>query len=107
MNTRINTQKSFWRLRHNILSTGVVYNAAIIVKLKKLFNNVRKYYELNMFKIFLTVDKYGRQMQELGGVRERQERQERVTAKKQTTVTRREMPAYHNSNVNAREEYQV
>ncbi len=63
LNTRVNTQKSFWRLRHNIYSTGVIYNAAIIVKLKKLFNNLRKYYELNMYKVFLTIDKYGKNLQ--------------------------------------------
>lgn len=65
LNTRANTQKSFWRLKYNIYSTGVVYNASLIVKLKKLFNNVRKYYELNMFKIFLTIDKYGKYMQSM------------------------------------------
>ena len=54
------------------MSTGVVFNAAIIVKLKKLFNNLRKYYELNMFKVFLTIDKYGKNLQEMNIARERQ-----------------------------------
>lgn len=41
-------------------SSGVQYNAAVIVKLKKLYNNIRKHYELNLFRAFLTIDKYGR-----------------------------------------------
>jgi hypothetical protein len=82
LNTRVNTQKSFWRLKHNIYSTGVIYNAAIIVKLKKLFNNLRKYYELNMYKIFLTIDKYGRNLQEAEMTRVRQSR---MTNQRQTT----------------------
>jgi hypothetical protein len=41
-------------------SSGVTYNAAVIVKLKKMYNNIRKYYELNMFRAFLMIDKYGK-----------------------------------------------
>ena len=41
-------------------SSGVQYNASVIVKLKKLYNNIRKHYELNLFKAFLIIDKYGR-----------------------------------------------
>ena len=41
-------------------SSGVQYNAAVIVKLKKMYNNLRKYYELNMFRAFLMIDKHGR-----------------------------------------------
>lgn len=41
-------------------SSGVQYNAAVIVKLKKLYNNIRKQYELNLFRAFLMIDKYGR-----------------------------------------------
>lgn len=41
-------------------STGVPYNAAVIVKLKKLYNNIRKQYELSLFRAFLMIDKYGR-----------------------------------------------
>ena len=46
-----------------------------------------------MFKIFLTIDKYGKHMQEMGAARQRQER---ITMRKQTTGTR--LPAHHNSN---------
>ena len=41
-------------------ASGVQYNAAVIVKLKKLYNNIRKHYELNLFRAFLMIDKYGR-----------------------------------------------
>ena len=41
-------------------SSGLQYNAAVIVKLKKLYNNIRKQYELNLFRAFLMIDKYGR-----------------------------------------------
>lgn len=96
LNTRVNTQKSFWRLKYNIYSTGVIYNAAIIVKLKKLFNNLRKYYELNMYKVFLTIDKYGRNLQEAEMARVRQSRM--TTNRRQTgmRVTER-FQAHHDS----------
>ena len=60
LNTKINIQKSFWRLKFNMDSSGVQYNAAVIVKLKKLYNNISKQYELNLFRAFLMIDKYGR-----------------------------------------------
>ena len=45
-------------------TNGVTFNAAIIVKIKKMFNNIRKYYELNMFRAFLMIDKYGKSLQD-------------------------------------------
>lgn len=45
-------------------TNGVTYNAAIIVKIKKMFNNIRKYYDLNMFRAFLMIDKYGKSLQD-------------------------------------------
>jgi len=60
LNTKINIQKAFWRLKNNMDTSGVQYNAAVIVKLKKLYNNIRKQYELNLFRAFLMIDKYGR-----------------------------------------------
>lgn len=42
------------------IDSGVVFNAAIIVKIKKMYNNIRKIYILNMYRAFLTIDKYGR-----------------------------------------------
>jgi hypothetical protein len=47
-------------MKFNMDSSGVKYNAAVIVKLKKMYNNIRKYYELNMFRSFLMIDKYGK-----------------------------------------------
>jgi hypothetical protein len=46
-------------------TSGVMFNAALIVKLKKMYNNIRKYYELNMFRAFLMIDKYGRAVQDI------------------------------------------
>lgn len=41
-------------------SSGVQYNSVVLVKLKKLFNNISKHYQLSLFKAFLMIDKYGR-----------------------------------------------
>lgn len=57
MNTHINIQKSFWRIAYNSESTGVAFNAAIIVKLKKMYNNIKKSYILNMYHAFLMIDR--------------------------------------------------
>jgi hypothetical protein len=71
LNTKINIQKSFWRLKYNMNTNGVTFNAAIIVKIKKMFNNIRKYYELNMFRAFLMIDKYGKSLQDPSSRRSR------------------------------------
>jgi hypothetical protein len=34
-----------------------------MVKLKKMYNNIRKYYELTLFRAFLMIDKYGKAAQ--------------------------------------------
>jgi hypothetical protein len=41
-------------------TAGVTFNAAIIVKLKKMYNNIRKTYILNMYRSFLMIEKYGK-----------------------------------------------
>jgi hypothetical protein len=41
-------------------TSGVTFNTAIIVKMKKMFNIIKKFYTLNMYRAFLTIDKYGR-----------------------------------------------
>ncbi len=51
-------------MKYNMNTKGVTFNAAIIVKIKKMFNNIRKYYELNMFRSFLMIDKYGKSLQQ-------------------------------------------
>lgn len=60
-------------MKQNVDSTGVQYNAGVIVKLKKLYNNIRKQYELTLFRAFLMIDKNGRSA---GG--------DKVTAKSQS-----------------------
>lgn len=47
-------------MKFNMDTSGVTFNAAIIVKMKKMYNNIRKIYILNMYRAFLTIDKYGR-----------------------------------------------
>jgi hypothetical protein len=39
--------------------SGVIINSAIIVKIKKMFN-IKKFYTLNMYRAFLTIDKFER-----------------------------------------------
>lgn len=51
-------------MKYNMNTSGVTFNAAIIVKIKKMFNNIRKYYELNMFRAFLMIDKHSKSMQD-------------------------------------------
>lgn len=60
LNTKINIQKSFWRLKFNMDSSGVQYNTTAIVKLKKLYNNIRKQYELNLIRAFLMIGQASR-----------------------------------------------
>ena len=60
LNTKINIQKSFWRLKFNMDSSGVQYNTTAIVKLKKLYNNIRKHYELNLIRAFLMIGQAAR-----------------------------------------------
>lgn len=47
-------------MKFNMDTAGVTFNAAIIVKIKKMYNNIRKLYVLNMYRAFLMIDKYGR-----------------------------------------------
>ena len=47
-------------MKFNMDTSGVTFNAAIIVKMKKMYNNIRKVYILNMYRAFLTIDKYGK-----------------------------------------------
>lgn len=47
-------------MKLNMNTPGVTLNAAIIVKMKKMYNNIRKIYVLNMYRAFLTIDKYGK-----------------------------------------------
>ena len=46
-------------MKFNMDTSGVTFNAAIIVKMKKMYNNIRKVYILNMYRAFLTIQKHG------------------------------------------------
>ena len=63
MNTKINQQKSLWRLKYNIDIGGVALNAAVIVKMKKLYNNIRKAITLNLYRAFLMIEKKSQSVQ--------------------------------------------
>lgn len=52
LNSTVNTQISFWRMKENMNSNGVNLGAVKIVRLKKMFNNIRKAYELVIAKSF-------------------------------------------------------
>lgn len=60
LNTKINIQKSFWRMKFNSSIPGgtLPFNTVMIVKLKKMYNNIRKYYDLNMYRSFLMIQKH-------------------------------------------------
>ena len=60
LNSTINIQKSLWRLKQNMYEEGFPFTAPKIVKLKKMFNNVRKLYELVVAKSFWIVERVGR-----------------------------------------------
>lgn len=47
-------------MKFNMDTSGVTFNAAIIVKIKKMYNNIRKLYVLNMYRAFLMIEKYGK-----------------------------------------------
>ena len=66
LNTKINIQKSFWRMKYNTSSKEGLISTVMIVKLKKMYNNIRKYYDLNMYRSFLMIQKYA---DSIGGTR--------------------------------------
>jgi hypothetical protein len=60
LNSTINIQKSLWRFKQNMNEEGFPFTAPKIVKLKKMFNNIRKLYELVVAKSFWIVERVGR-----------------------------------------------
>lgn len=60
MNSRINVQKSYWRIKYNTTTSGITFNASVIVKMKKLFNHVKKIYTMNLYKSFLTIENHSK-----------------------------------------------
>lgn len=55
LNSTVDIQKSFWRVKENMNTSGVALSAVKIVKLKKMFNNIRKAYELVIAKSFWSI----------------------------------------------------
>lgn len=55
MSTKINVQKSYWRLKEHLYSSGEVKNTATIVKLQKVFYIIGKYYNYNLLKGFYSI----------------------------------------------------
>ena len=60
LNSTVDIQKSFWRMRENMNNRGVALSAAKIVKIKKMFNNIRKAYELVVAKSFWIIERHGK-----------------------------------------------
>jgi hypothetical protein len=60
MHSKINVQKSYWRLKENLTSTGELRNTATIVKLQKVFYIVGKYYNYNLLKAFYSLVNIGK-----------------------------------------------
>lgn len=52
MNSKINIQKSYWRLKENVITTGQVINANVKMKLIKMFSILNKHVEINKWKSF-------------------------------------------------------
>ena len=63
LSTKINQQKSFWRLKFNIDAGGVTINEAVVVKMRKLYNNLKKAITLNLYRAFLMIDKHSQSVQ--------------------------------------------
>lgn len=47
-------------MKLNMNTAGVTFNATMIVKLKKMYNNIKKFYIVNMYKSFLMIGKFGK-----------------------------------------------
>lgn len=83
-------------------SSGVQYNAAVIVKLKKLYNNIRKQYELNLFRAFLMIDKYGRTVDRGDRTKQKSPEPTRVVSQPQPQPQVQPAPVQVNQESNAR-----
>lgn len=59
-NSRITSQISFWRMKDNAFTSGATMNTLQIIKCKKLFNNLRKAYDRNLTKAFMSIEHYGK-----------------------------------------------
>lgn len=52
INSKINIQKSYWRLKEHVAASGQVMNANLRIKLIKLFSILNRHVEINKWKSF-------------------------------------------------------
>lgn len=60
LNSTINRQKSLWRMKENMNDEGFQFSTPKVVKIKKMFNNIRKYYRLALAKSFWIIERVGK-----------------------------------------------
>ena len=47
-------------MKFNIDTAGVNFNAIIILKIKKMYNNIEKAYTLTIYRAFILIDRFSR-----------------------------------------------
>lgn len=60
LNTKLNVQKSYWKLKENVISTGNLMNAKKEIKLIKLFSIIKRHADINKWKSFYHILNYGK-----------------------------------------------
>lgn len=60
LNSKVNVQKSYWKLKDNVVASGQVLNANIRIKLTKLISIVNRHTEINRWKSFYHILNYGK-----------------------------------------------
>ena len=60
LNSKTNVQKSYWKLSHNVESSGQVLNANMVAKIKKIFSIMKRHMDISKLRSFyhiLNIDK--------------------------------------------------
>lgn len=60
LNSRINFQKAYWKLKDNAKSSGQVINANMRIKLIKITSMLDQHIKINKWKSFYNILNYGR-----------------------------------------------
>lgn len=60
LNSKTNVQKSYWKLKYNVLSSGQITNANTLIKLIKLTSVLSRHVEMNKWKSFYSILHHGR-----------------------------------------------
>jgi hypothetical protein len=60
LNSKINVQKSYWKLKENVISSGQIINANTRIKLIKLTSILKRHIEINKWKSFYHILNYGK-----------------------------------------------